>query len=55
MVIGRPVNVAIAATTAVYMMLARLRTPGALLLVTPTDAVGCEVVSDVPMMFLLSL
>src|SRR5262249_21045842 len=52
MLIGAALNVAMAARMAMYMMLARLMTPGALSLATPRDALGCEVVSDVPMMFL---
>jgi len=38
---------------AAYMMVARLMTPGELLLATPRDALGCELVSDVPMMVFL--
>src|SRR5262249_30866887 len=55
MVIGVALNWAIAARMAAYMILARPMAPGALSLVVPSDARGCEGDSDVPMMFLLPL
>ena len=50
MVIGGEVNVASAARMAVYMILARLMTPGAFFFATSRHAWGGEVASGFPMM-----
>jgi len=50
MVIGGEVNVAIAARMAVYMILARLMTPGAFFFPTSRTAWGGDFAWDAPMM-----